>query len=114
MESNAPLEERLTATYLRALKNDCFSKYGVQDQPLEPMNFRKDYAAYTQSPYKNKAEAFERLKAKYSGYFKAKEKIESENDSNKYFLGQMYAHFKDVGMEPQAEKCRLKIQEFYA
>ncbi|HDY86630.1 MAG TPA: hypothetical protein ENH82_00770 [bacterium] len=116
MQQDLPFAERVTATYIRLLQDDCFSFYKPRLEPVQPNGFMPDYQRHltTANDLGTKSAVWRKLISKYPGYFKAKDSAVTENSSNLHFLKQMRDHFKELNMRPQEEKCQMRINEFTA
>lgn len=111
--SGSDMDESLTATYARALENDCFEHYRPISTPYEPTGFREDFEDYRSLKDENsKTKAWKALREKYLGYFRAKEDAEFNNLSNLSFLKEMLAHFERLSLLSYAGKVRERIMEF--
>ncbi len=106
------LDEFLTATYTRALADDCFKFYRPERSPFVPSGWQEDYARYQSSAAEKKSEVWRVMQEKYKGYLKAKEEAAANTAAHKSFLLEMMAHFKKIGLLSYAEKCRNRIMEF--
>ena len=111
-DGDGTTEEKLTATYIRALEPDCFDFYKPRCLPTAPESFSKEYENYNRADIEKKSELWKAMQSKYKKYFFEKELVESLNLSDEYFLKEMRTHFTNVGLLTHAEKCRLRIQEF--
>jgi len=114
MTGEGTVEEKITATYIRALEPDCFDFYVPRREPFRSKELQEEYQDYLNAPAEKKSDIWRRLTSQkeHIGYFKAKDEVDSENNSNLHFLTEMENHFKAVGLLAHAEKCRIRILDF--
>jgi len=106
------LDERLTATYLRALKPDVFEGFKYHRKPPAPKGWNEDYQDYLTTPARDKSETWKLLENHYSGYIKAKSIAASENEGFLNFLKDGFEHLTKVGALSQAEQYKTRLEEF--
>lgn len=107
-------DEKLTATYIRAMENDCFEQYKPRYLPPEPSGWWDDYQAYKAiKDGSSKVHAWRNIQEKYKGYFSAKHAVEYQNMSDLDFLENMRDHFKKLNL-PHWLKVQQRINEFNA
>ena len=105
-------EGGITAIYIRALQDDCFSHFQYKLPPVCSFELQDKIQKYRLLKKVDQIIIWKELFFEYKGYFEAVEKTRYENLSNKYFLEAMRAHFEKIGMLSYAEKCRLRLLEF--
>ena len=112
MESPGELEEKLMATYLRALKPDVFDGYIYQREPAAPDGFASAHSTYRELDLEDKAAGWKAINERFSGYLKKRDEVRSENNSNAFFLKQMEEFFEGKGMQSQAYQVKLRLYQF--
>lgn len=111
-EQSKSQEELDMSLYLRALQNDCFSMYKKKFVyiPEGWIEANDDYARTTTEVIRIKLR--QSILEKFGGFIRARDNAEAENSSNKKFLKKMMDFFNERKMNPQAEKCRLRLFDF--
>lgn len=112
MQEKAPLEDRLTALYVRALKPDVFELYRFQFEPAPPPGFLESLQTVKLLSSDQKSAGYKKLWEKYPGHMKVREEREQQNASNKAFLEEMLKHFQAVNAPLFAEKIKERLLEF--
>lgn len=112
LKERIPLEERLTAIYVRALKPGVWDGIRFKYDPAPPKGWLEDFTRYKTVDPNYREGAWKTMREKYYGYIKELEEIKAENDSNKFFLQEILEHFKKSSLPSFAEKVKQRLLEF--
>lgn len=113
LKEQVPLDEKLTAIYLRALQRDYFDFYHPVSEPFAPHGWVDAYALYKSAKDSEKSSLWRSLTSDFAGYLKAMEESREVTASHKKFLEEMLAHFERLKMAAQCEIVRKRLREFF-
>lgn len=112
MISGGDLDERLTATYLRALKPDVFNEMKFRRDPAPPSEWQRALASYRELDIAKRSDGWKELLKRFGGYITSRDEARSQNASDEFFLREMERHFLSKNMSTQAQQVKLRLYSF--
>lgn len=110
--SGDTFEEKMTATYMLAMQEECFKHYRFRPCPPSPKGFDEDFMFYKGCKLSEKADVWRTIQAKYSDYFRSIHEIKAMNSSDKHFLTEMKDHFEKIKATTEVFKINDRLNEF--